>query len=87
MTSNEAVKAPCPYRIRHILSEAVPGGRTSAKYTYECCLGLLCPLWRMVRREDVPTLCTGTGTLDEYMTAHVVTTCRKCPDREGYCGR
>lgn len=87
MTSNEAVKAPCPYRIRRILSEAVPGGRTSAKYTYECCLGLRCPLWRMACREDVPTLCAGTGTLDECMAAHDVATCDKCPDREGYCGR
>lgn len=87
MTGNEAAKSPCPFRIKHVVSEAGPGGRTIAKYTYETCLGCRCPPWRMARREDVPTLCAGTGTLDECMAAHDVTICDKCPDCEGYCSR
>ncbi len=87
MTSTEANKQPCPFRIRHIVSEAVPGGRTLAKYTYETCLGYRCPLWRLAQPGDVPRPCSGTGTLDECMTAHGISTCEYCPDREGRCGR
>lgn len=87
MTSNEAVKAPCPFRIKHIISEAGPGGRTIAKCTYETCLGCRCPLWGIARPGDVLRLCAGTGSLDGCMAAHGVTICDKCPDREGYCGR
>ena len=87
MTSNDAGKAPCPFRIKHIISEAMPGGRTLAKYTYETCLGYKCPLWRLAQPGDVPRACSGTGTLDECMTAHSITTCEHCPDREGRCGR
>lgn len=84
MTHAEAVKAPCPYRLNHIVSESGPGG-TIAKYTYANYLGNRCPRWRMARPGDMPRLCAGTGMLDECMTAHNVTDCDKCPDREGYC--
>lgn len=86
MTSNEAGKARCPYRIKHILSEPVPGGRIGAKYVYERCLGCQCPRWRWATFEEMPRRCTGTGTLEECLARHQITDCNVCPDREGYCG-
>lgn len=86
MTGNEAVKAPCPYRITRIISQAMPGGRTSATYTYAPCLGNRCPRWRHVISVDNRCpLCAGVGDVQDCMAEHVIADCRLCPDREGYC--
>lgn len=86
MTSNEAAKTTCPLRLKHVVTETAPGGRTIAKYAYAACLGCKCPLWHFARPGDSPRLCGGTGSLDECMVEHSITSCEKCPDREGYCG-
>lgn len=44
MTSNEAVKLTCPFRLKNVVTENAPGGRSIAKYTYATCLGNKCTL-------------------------------------------
>lgn len=86
MTSTEALNLTCPFRLRNIITENAPGGRTIAKHTYATCLGNKCTLWRLARPGDSGRLCTGSGALEECMTAHNTTKCEQCFDREGFCG-
>lgn len=85
MTSNEAVKLTCPFRLKNVVTENAPGGRSIAKHTYATCLGNKCSLWRLARPGESVRLCGGSGSLDECMAAHKITSCEQCLDREGFC--